>query len=267
MGRLCTAEMLSRQLPSHARARRDDAGGAYGSSVAAPRLIAAAHGTKSAAGLATLAELSDRIRRARPAVEVELCYLDVLEPSLRSRLDRRSGPSVVVPMLLSTGYHVVHDIPSVTADRPAVRVADRLGPDPLLSAALVDRLAEVAGMEADCIALVGSGSSHPAAAVDLAHAADDLADRLRGPVVPITLDAESRRRIAELTQRGSVAIATYLLAEGFFASQVRAAAAGRPVSAPIGAHPAVVELVWRRYDEAVGAWPSGMLPESDDAAR
>jgi sirohydrochlorin ferrochelatase len=50
-----------------------------------------------------------------------------------------------------------------------------------------------------------------------------------------------------------VAVATYLLAEGFFADQVRAAAPGLPVTAPIGAHPAVVDLVWRRYDEAAGA--------------
>ena len=124
------------------------------SSVAAPRLIAAAHGTKSAAGLATLAELADLIRRARPASRSTLCYLDVLEPSLRSRAGRRSGPSVVVPMLLSTGYHVAHDIPSVTAGRPEVRVADRLGPDPLLSSALVDRLAEAGWDGGRLIALV-----------------------------------------------------------------------------------------------------------------
>jgi sirohydrochlorin ferrochelatase len=221
--------------------------------VAAPRLIAAAHGTKSAVGLATLAELADRLRAARPRVDVELCYLDVAEPSLRAALDRYSGPSVVVPMLLSSGYHVTQDIPTVTAGRPDVRVADRLGPHPLLSAALVDRLAEVAGETADSIALAASGSSHPVAALDLAQAADDLADRMQRTVVPVTLDAAPAAQIAELRRRGPVAVATYLLAEGFFADQVRAAAPGLPVTAPIGAHPALVDLVWRRYDEAAGA--------------
>jgi sirohydrochlorin ferrochelatase len=245
--------VLSRQLQSHAVAQRDGARrgrAAYGSVVAAPRLIAAAHGTKSAAGLATLAVLADRLRDARPGCDVDLCYLDVLQPSLRSLLDGRPGASVVVPMLLSTGYHVVSDIPSVTAGRADIQVADRLGPHPLLSTALVDRLAQVGGAGADRLALVGSGSSHPGAAADLAGAAAGLADRLQRTVVPITLDADPAAQIAELSRRGTVAVATYLLAEGFFADQVRAAAPGLPVAAPIGAHPAVVDLVWQRYDEA-----------------
>jgi len=197
-----------------------------------------------------LAELADLLRGARPESDVALCFLDVLEPSLRTALDSHPGPSVVVPMLLSTGYHVAQDIPSVAAGRPEVRLADRLGPHPLLTSALIDRLTEAGGAAADQIALVASGSSHPAAADDLARAADDLADRLRRPVVPVTLDADPAGRIAELRGSGTVAVASYLLAEGFFADQVRAAAPGLPVTAPIGAHPAVVELVWHRYDEA-----------------
>ena len=199
-----------------------------------------------------LAELADLLRAGRPECDVTLCYLDVLEPSLRRALDGQPGPSVVVPMLLSTGYHVTQDIPAVTAGRPEVRVADRLGPHPLLTSALIDRLTEAGGAGADQIALVASGSSHSAAAVDLARAADDLADRFQRPVVLITLDANPAGRIAALTRDGTVAVATYLLAEGFFADQVRAAAPGLPVAAPIGAHPAVVALVWRRYDEAAG---------------
>jgi sirohydrochlorin ferrochelatase len=197
-----------------------------------------------------LVELADLLRDARPERDVTLCYLDVLEPRLRSALDARPGASVVVPMLLSTGYHVTQDIPNVTAGRAEVRVASRLGPHPLLTSALVDRLTEAGGAGADQTALVAAGSSHSAAADDLARAADDLADRLRRPVVLITLDADPVGRIAALGRNGTVAVATYLLAEGFFADQVRAAAPGRPVAAPIGAHPAVVELVWRRYDEA-----------------
>ena len=200
-----------------------------------------------------LAELADLLRDARPEFDVTLCYLDVLEPRLRSALDCHPGPSVVVPMLLSTGYHVTQDIPNVTAGRPEVRVTDRLGPHPLLTSALIDRLAEAGGTGADQIALVASGSSHSAAAVDLAGAADDLADRLQRPVVLITLDADPAARIAALSKNGTVAVVPYLLAEGFFADQVRAAAPGLPVAAPIGAHPAVIELIWLRYDEAAGS--------------
>ena len=73
-----------------------------------------------------LAELADLLRAARPGCDVDLCYLDAVTPSLRSALDGRPGPSVVVPMLLSTGYHVTQDIPTVTSGRREVRVADRL---------------------------------------------------------------------------------------------------------------------------------------------
>ena len=200
-----------------------------------------------------LAELADLLRDARPERDVTLCYLDVLEPSLRSALDSHPGASVVVPMLLSTGYHVTQDIPKARAGRAEVRVAERLGPHPLLTSALIDRLTDGGGTGADQIALVASGSSHSAAAVDLTRAADDLADRLQRPVVLITLDADPAGRIAALRRNGTVGVATYLLADGFFADRVRAAAPGLPVAAPIGAHPAVVELVWRRYDEAAGS--------------
>jgi sirohydrochlorin ferrochelatase len=48
-----------------------------------------------------------------------------------------------------------------------------------------------------------------------------------------------------------VEAATYLLAEGRFVSVLKRAAEGRAaVSDPLGVHPALVELVWSRYDEA-----------------
>ncbi|MDT4903177.1 MAG: hypothetical protein QOH52_1193, partial [Pseudonocardiales bacterium] len=50
-----------------------------------------------------------------------------------------------------------------------------------------------------------------------------------------------------------VEVATYLLAEGQFVTNLRAAAGGLAiVSDPLGVHPALVELVWRRYDTALG---------------
>jgi sirohydrochlorin ferrochelatase len=49
-----------------------------------------------------------------------------------------------------------------------------------------------------------------------------------------------------------VEVAVYLLAEGGFLSSLRATVAGRGVVAePIGVHPAVVSLVWARYDAAL----------------
>ena len=49
---------------------------------------------------------------------------------------------------------------------------------------------------------------------------------------------------------GPVRVATYLLAEGRFVSTLRAALDGIGTAAPpIGVHPALVQLVWARYDE------------------
>jgi sirohydrochlorin ferrochelatase len=57
---------------------------------------------------------------------------------------------------------------------------------------------------------------------------------------------------AALTELAApVEVATYLLAEGQFVDNLRAAASGvATVADPIGAHPALVSLVLARYDEA-----------------
>ncbi len=112
---------------------------------AGQRLLVVAHGTASAAGSATTARLVAAIAAARPQTAVEVCFLDVAAPRLRDALDDR--PTVVVPLLLSTGYHVQTDIPQAVAGRAHIRVAAHLGPDPLLADALADRLGGSRGRE------------------------------------------------------------------------------------------------------------------------
>lgn len=214
-------------------------------------LLAAAHGTRSAAGLATMARLIDLVRDARPDLAVDLCYLDVAEPSLRHRVDALHGAAVIVPVLLSTGYHVLDDIPAVVAARRGITVARHLGPHPLLDAALADRLQDAGGAGADSIALVGSPSRKPGAASELATAAAGLATLLDRPVEPANLDASLPTLLSGLA--GRVAVATYLLAEGYFFDTLRQTASSAGVSAvsrPLGAHPAVAQLILERYDEA-----------------
>jgi sirohydrochlorin ferrochelatase len=59
-----------------------------------------------------------------------------------------------------------------------------------------------------------------------------------------------RRELARLP--GPVRVATYLLTESRFVTTLRAAAAGiAQVAEPLGVHPALVRLVWQRYDEAI----------------
>jgi sirohydrochlorin ferrochelatase len=217
-------------------------------------LIAAAHGTRSAAGLATMRRLIDLVRESRPGVEVDLCFLDVLEPSLRHRLESADGPAVVVPVLLSAGYHVADDIPSVASAHSRVTVARHLGPHRLITDALTDRLDEAGASDADVVALVGSPSRHPAASADLAGASADLARALARPVRVLALDDGLPDALSALAESGGrVAVAAYLLGAGVFHDTLRAHAAHAPVVAvtePLGAHPAIARLVLRRYDDA-----------------
>lgn len=217
-----------------------------------PRLLIAAHGTESPAGSATTAALTRAIAAARPDVPVSLCFLDVAEPSLAEALDLEPGPTVVVPLLLSTGYHVQSDIPAVVAGRPDVRVARHLGPDAALVEALADRLAEARGERPPAsTVLVGIGSSRSEARDELDECARRLSHRLHRDVPVLTMVDDLRAAFADLP--APVEVASYLLAEGHFLSKLRAAAAAAgevSVAEPLGVHPALVRLVLARYDAA-----------------
>ncbi|MDT4918994.1 MAG: hypothetical protein QOH89_3694 [Pseudonocardiales bacterium] len=213
-----------------------------------PRLLVVAHGTASAAGSATTARLVDAIRADRRAVQVDLCFLDVVEPRLPDVLDDR--PTIVVPLLLSTGYHVQTDIPAAVAPYPHVRVARHLGPDPLLTDVLLDRLP--AGPDTGAVVLVGAGSTRREAADDLAGAAALLGARIGAPVSVLTLAEDVRAGLA--ARPGPLRVATYLLTEGQFVTSIRTAAEGLgAVAEPLGVHPALVRLVLQRYDEGCRA--------------
>ena len=98
-----------------------------------PVLLAVAHGTQDTAGRAEIQRLIDIVRTKRPDVPVELCWLGGAAPAIASLLPAVEGPAVVVPILLSTGYHVKVDIPAILGDRPATVVTPPLGPDPRIS--------------------------------------------------------------------------------------------------------------------------------------
>jgi sirohydrochlorin ferrochelatase len=214
----------------------------------APRLLAVAHGTASAAGSATTTRLFDAVRAARPEVPARLCFLVVVRPRLPDVLD--ATPSVVVPLLLSTGYHVQADIPAAVAPFPATRVARHLGPHPLLVDVLADRLADRLTDPGEArVVLVGAGSRQAGAAAELAETGRLLGERLGVEVPVLTLAEDLRAAFAPLAP---VRVATYLLAEGQFVDTLRTAAAGLgTVADPLGVHPALVRLVWARYDEAL----------------
>ncbi|HEX8079213.1 MAG TPA: sirohydrochlorin chelatase [Jatrophihabitans sp.] len=219
----------------------------------APALIAVAHGTRDQAGVREVQRLVELVRQARPDVPVRLCWLELAEPLLRNALPGITGPVVVVPLLLSTGYHVKTDITAVLGDRPDTAVANQLGPDSRITAVVLARMREAGAVTGAGVALFASGSSDPEAAENLAEVAAQLQRQAGCRVYPRFLtDKRWRDGLPD-----GVQVANYLFAPGYFNDQLRSSVGAglnlHRVPEPIGAHPAVVEVILDRYDEAVGS--------------
>ncbi|MEV0845940.1 CbiX/SirB N-terminal domain-containing protein [Streptomyces sp. NPDC049954] len=263
----------------------------------APVLLLAAHGSRDPRALATVRVLLERVRELRPGLDVRLGHVELDAPLLTDALralDRprnsrevpgtggaphTGGPPgtggapasgvVLVPLLLSRGRHVKHELPAAARARPALpsRVAAPLGPHPLLVEALRERLADtgwrVRGARERAtsgVVLAAAGSRDPDAAADTRATAELLAQRLGVPVVPAyscaaTPTVPAALRALAARGRHRVAVASYFTAPGRCAARCAEAAPG-PVAAPLGAHPAVARLVLRRYDEARAGAPA-----------
>ncbi|HWF82603.1 MAG TPA: sirohydrochlorin chelatase [Streptosporangiaceae bacterium] len=216
-----------------------------------PALVAVAHGSTHPKAAETVTALARNVTRLAPVIDIRVAFAAHAEPSLPQVLAEAGQDAVVVPLLLSTGYHLTADIAA-----SARRVAGPLGPDQLLVTALMSRLAE-AGVPNDVgVVLAAAGSSDPKAAAQIATQADLLAAE-RGGGAPVTVAFAASGQpsvedaVAYLRQetRGPIAVASYLLAPGLF--QGRLAKSGADwVTAPLGDHPAVAALVIDRYRTA-----------------
>ncbi|MGW6915701.1 sirohydrochlorin chelatase [Kitasatospora sp. NPDC054939] len=220
-----------------------------------PALVLVAHGSHDPAALATVRSLHARVAAARPELDVRLAHLGLNDPLLPDVLAGLGGPAVLVPLLLSRGYHVRVDLPRALAAAPRVdgTITRPLGPDPLLTELLARRLAE-AGSGADAVVLAAAGSRDPLAAADTGAQAALLAARLGRPVLPGYVAAGGptvAEAVARLTADGHrrVAVAGYFTAPGDFA-RLAAAAGGEYTGAPLGDHPLLARLVLARYDRA-----------------
>ena len=230
-----------------------------------PALVVVAHGSRDPRALSTVSALLDRIREQRPGLPVRLGHIELNEPLLPGTLAALgTARAVLVPLLLSRGYHVKQDIPEMAAAAEArTRVAAPLGPHPLLVEALTARLVEAgwrtrmdrATRRTSAVVLAAAGSRDPESKVDTNRTAQLLAERLGVPVVPAYATTASPRvpdALRALTARGRhrVAVASYFTAPGRFATEC-AEAAPWIASAPLGTHPAMAKLVLHRYDQAL----------------
>ena len=94
--------------------------------MAAPALVALAHGSRDPRSAATVRALVDEVKALRPDLRIETAFLELSKPSFETVVAKlvRAGVDeiVVVPLLLTEAYHAKVDVPSAIAARYLSRV-------------------------------------------------------------------------------------------------------------------------------------------------
>jgi len=221
-------------------------------------LIACAHGTRFEEGRVVVRELLEVLRDTAPeGVEVLEAYVDVHGPYVTdvvAEARERTDDIVIVPLLLSTGYHTEVDLVEAADGLP---VAPALGPHPVLAEILVDRVRATGAAADDTVVLAAAGSTRPGAVVDVERMATLMTDAgITAPVVTAYAAASDPRipdavATARAEGRRTVA-ASYVLAPGHFSRVIEKAEADL-TTAPIGADPRLATVVWERWRDARGA--------------
>ncbi|MBW0106586.1 sirohydrochlorin chelatase, partial [Pseudonocardia sp. KRD291] len=229
-----------------------------------PVLVVVAHGSRDPRSAATISALVDRTRATAPELDVRPAFLDLNLPRLPDVLAAvGSGPAVVVPLLLGSAFHARVDVPAAVDAAVGrfphlqVQVADVLGPDPLLIGAARRRLAEQGCTPDDHglgVVVAAAGSARAGA--------NDVVRRiaagwpLAGAAFATAAEPDVTAAIADLRRRGAhrTAVVPWFLAPGRLLDRVRdGARAADPdvvLAEPLGAEPAVVDVVLSRYTAA-----------------
>jgi sirohydrochlorin ferrochelatase len=244
-----------------------------------PPLVAVAHGSSDPRAAATITALMDLVRaraerRGLGNLDARAAYLGHALPRVPDVLEALDATeAVVLPLLLTGAYHSDTDLPAVleavSRRLPRLRVSygKPLGPNLLLRRALDRRLAEAgvpvspASAASTAVVLAAAGSSRTSSCAEVARlAAAWRSARGWRQVTAAYASAASPtpgHAVTGLLRMGAprVVVATYLLAPGVFADQIRdqsLAAGAHAVSAPLGAAPEVADVVLERYCQAQG---------------
>src|SRR3984885_949383 len=245
----------------------------------APTLLIAVPGSASAASDAIAFPIAEAAQESCQGANVQVAYLDGSERRLDEAI---SGPAegpwpalaVVVPLLAGpqplSAAALARAVEGATAQ---VVLAEHLGPHPLLAEALHARLAQV-GLARETRARGLSISNAANGVLVLADRGDDavraagvaavlLAGRLAPPAVHASLDDPQgvSGAVMRLREMGAsrVAIAPCVIGPETDPGEIDAvsAATGALSAPPLGAHPAIGQLVAMRYGNAlVGLRPA-----------
>ena len=241
-------------------------------------LLIVAHGTRSQAGREECDVLTARVRDLRPALTVEVGYLELSPPPISETVDRlaRGGVTDItaVPLVLLAAGHAKGDVPAAIARERArhPRVGFRYGaalgihPDVLaVTAERIDAVVDEASRSATAVLLVGRGTSDPDANGDLAKVARLLWEGRPYPLVEpafVSLAEPSVPQALERCRRlgaDRIVVFSYFLFTGVLEDRIRAQAqqwaAGRPgvtvtSAGYLGPDDRLAGLLLERYDQA-----------------
>jgi sirohydrochlorin ferrochelatase len=203
-------------------------------------LVLAAHGSAHP-GFATVIEsLASTVARTRPGIDVQIGYLEHGFP----RLPDVAGPGcIVVPVLLTNGYHAHIDIPS---QAPGARITRPIGPDPRLAMVMAERLRATGWHGEQPVVLAGAGSADAEALDDVRQMAAALGGELgMTATAAFVTSGEPALHAVE-----AAAVVPYLIAPGHYADLIGRQSATF-VSPAIGNHPVLAQIVLERYDAEV----------------
>lgn len=218
-------------------------------------LVAISHGTSSPEGQRAVAGLVSAVAQARNDLVVAAGFVDVQQPDVSATLSPLDGPAVVIPLLLSAGYHVHVDLRDELQEHPGSVLAKAMGPDDRLVTVLARRLAEEGMRQHDNVVLACAGSSDARAVEDCHEMGRRLSARL-GRQVTVGFISAASPRVDEAVdiareRGGRVAVSTYLLAPGYFNDLAHATTADLTTAPLLRAdEPApreLVDLVLDRY--------------------
>ena len=146
-----------------------------------PVLVGCSHGTDDLAGRAAVRSILTGVAAARPDLDVREAFVDVQQPEVADvvahALDGDASAAVVVPLLLSVGFHVKVDI--AARGRPARRRRRRRrsARTRAWSTSSWTGSRPPGSRADDAVVLAAAGSTDPAAALAVESVAAGLADR------------------------------------------------------------------------------------------
>jgi sirohydrochlorin ferrochelatase len=235
----------------------------------APALVLLGYGSPDPRVAEVSAQIRTALRTIRPALDVEVAFLDHCPPNAPQVVDalvaRGVSEVVLVPLLLSDAFHAQVEVPAVvaaiSAAHPEIRVsaARPIGPEAALLSVIDRRLRDALRIrrvsELDGLVFAAAGSPDVRSNALVARRARQWATHHRLPCVtsfalasgPTTAEAV---RTLRAQGRRHIAVGSWFLAPGqLFTRQAELAyeAGAVAVSDPMGAEPEIAEVALVRY--------------------